>query len=427
MIVMKIWQKLTLAFGCSSLLLATVGLLTIQIDKRVQSDTNETVHGIVGEAQAASQIFSEIQSLQELNHDFLIKTARQPLPQASQQEYLERIFLSLNQLEKKITMAQSATLNQKAIIRSDSGIGTNKQEKLAREQGEMEELNELLAAIRLSRQQWQSSLESQQPNSQAAFALANELRNDINQIIFPVVKEYYQDSLSEITEAELETQKLTQENIAIITNYVWFSFSLSLILFIYVYFSIYSPLKRLKSATTQLASNFGSYKPIKAPNPHDELGGLIAYFNETITTLQTKLTSKVYLDNIINSINQSLIVIDNRHKISKINDNITELLGYCESELIGKNLSELLTSSNPVSLNELINLDNLSSRCFSLDFLTKSSHTVTLTVYFSDLLDENSQKKGTICLAISPENLDLNQEIALQISKSKAKAKAKIQ
>ncbi len=420
---MKIWQKLTIALGGSSFLLATIGLLTIELDKQVQFETNETVHGMVSEAKAASEIFTSIQSIQELNQDFLINSQIEALKKEQRKQYQKKVELELNQLEQNIKRAQEATLTQKQIIHS-SFIGhiSSKEAKISEEKGEIENLNVLLKEVKLYKKEWQFFLANIKGQEEMSFDLAKNFTKRMNQIIFPLVKEYYENSLEEISRGELATQELTSQNIKIIKNYVWFSFALSLILFIYVYRSIYVPIKRLKVATGKLDQNFSEYQPILSKNSEDELGDLTKYFNETIARLKGKVTSKSYLDNIINSISQSLIVMDLENKITKINQNTSEILGYSETELVGQSIDYILARSNVLKIDEFRELDNISNQCFGLVFMTKDSKQISLAVYFSDLFDENKEKKGTICLATLLDNLSLKGMLTLQNSKEKAKS-----
>ena len=355
--------------------------------------------------------------------DFLINSQIEALKKEQRKQYQKEVELELSKLEQNIKRAREATLTQKQIIHS-SFVGhiSRKEAKISEEKGEIENLNELLKEVKLYKKELQLFLANIKEQKEMSFSLAKKLTKRMNQMIFPLVKEYYENSLEEITTGELATQELTSQNIKIIKNYVWFSFGLSLILFIYVYRSIYVPIKRLKVATEKLDQNFSEYQPILSKTSEDELGDLTKYFNETIARLKSKVTSKSYLDNIINSISQSLIVMDLENRITTINQNTSELLGYSETELVGQSIDYILARSNVLKIDEFRELDNISNQCFGLVFMTKESKQISLAVYFSDLFDENKEKKGTICLATLLDNLSLKGMLTLQKSKEKAKS-----
>jgi len=101
-----------------------------------------------------------------------------------------------------------------------------------------------------------------------------------------------------------------------------------LILFLHIYRSIYLPIRYLKADTLQFGRDFSGYQPIQNKNSNDELADLNNYLNETIKELQAKIVSKSYLSNIINSINQSLIGLNQKKEIKTINLNKIQLLNY---------------------------------------------------------------------------------------------------
>jgi len=416
---MKIWQKLTLAWGATASLLGIISILTIKIDTEIQSKTNEIVNGIVRENQAAGQMFVSIQSLQSLTENILLEHETDSLNNFKIKQYQTKIKINLKDLENNLIEAKDATLSQKEMI---NALKQTNYEDLKEEQAEIRNLNKLDRRVQIYKQEWNNFFEilAREGNKSARIASEEKIISIMNSAIAPLVSTYYEDSLEEIIESELVTQKLTSEHIKVIRNYAIFTFILSLILFIYLYYSIYIPIKILKRGTFQLGQNFSEYQPVRPQNPHDELGDLTKYFNETITTLKTKIVDKSYLDNIINSIGQGLIVIDLRNRIEIINYNISNLLGYSESELIGKPINCILARNNVLKIDELIKLDRLSSRCFSLELINKASQRITVIVYFSSLFDSTGQKKGTICLAMSVKNLSSIDIKVLQKSKDKA-------
>ena len=68
----------------------------------------------------------------------------------------------------------------------------------------------------------------------------------------------------------------------------------------------------------------------------DEIGQLAAAFNEMIDKLQNTTVSKDYMDNIIRSMNDALIVISPDGKIKTVNNATCELLDYKKEEMIDK-------------------------------------------------------------------------------------------
>ncbi|MGF1487083.1 MAG: PAS domain S-box protein [Prochloraceae cyanobacterium] len=417
---MKIWQKMIVALGGSSLLLGVVGLITIKTDMEIQSQTNQIVDGIVKEAKAAGDMFSTVESIQTLNEKILLSIKNDTPITSDIKKYELEIEADLKSLQQHIIIAQQTNLNQKKSLQELRLLSAQNQSRIEAEIKEINKLNQLQDLVKLYQKDWQNYLSSRNNNPELSQISSEILSQRMSQSIFPLVKQYYQGSLEEIIESELATRKLTQENITIIKQYIAFTFVLSLILFIYLYDAIYPAIRKLKIATHKLGTNFLEYQPIQPRNTNDELANLTRYFNLTISELKNKIVSKSYLDSIINSICQSIIVIDNNQKIQKINANVIELLGYSESELLDQHINLILAPNNDLELNELIKLDNLSDNCFLLRFISKQQQQISTRVYFSDLIDFQGHKKGKIILAFDSDSSDL---IFKELTKSKRKIK----
>ena len=71
----------------------------------------------------------------------------------------------------------------------------------------------------------------------------------------------------------------------------------------------------------------------------DEVGQLATAFNRMVEKLSTTTVSKAYVDDIIQSMGESLIVTDQRGRIDVVNQATALLLGYSEQELIGRPLN----------------------------------------------------------------------------------------
>ena len=109
--------------------------------------------------------------------------------------------------------------------------------------------------------------------------------------------------------------------------------------------------------------------------------------------------SKVYVDNVLRSMADSLLVIDANLTIGSVNPSLLELLGYSEDELIGQSpgciFGEELAQG---SIIENLLLQGSVSGVES-SFLTRDGQLIPISVSGSMMQDEQGQLQGLVCVA----------------------------
>ncbi|HTM47862.1 MAG TPA: ATP-binding protein [Bryobacteraceae bacterium] len=106
------------------------------------------------------------------------------------------------------------------------------------------------------------------------------------------------------------------------------------------------PLQILIAFTRQVGQgDLARRAPVARP---DEVGRLAEAFNGMLEELGTTTVSKDYVNNIIRSMGESLIVTDAGGKIRTVNQAALSLLGYSEEELLGRPAVLVLGSPAPV-------------------------------------------------------------------------------
>jgi PAS domain S-box-containing protein len=100
---------------------------------------------------------------------------------------------------------------------------------------------------------------------------------------------------------------------------------------------ISSPIKRITNAIGKVAK--GDLDTMLTIKGNDEVGALADSVNKMTKDLRKSTISKDYVDNIIGSMNDTLIVADLDAKITSVNRATCELLGYAEQELVGRDIS----------------------------------------------------------------------------------------
>jgi len=121
--------------------------------------------------------------------------------------------------------------------------------------------------------------------------------------------------------------------------------------------------------------------------------------------------AKDYIDNVIKSMADTLIVINQDGIIKTVNQATLNLLGYEESELIGNPIDMILAAEYEEELLEELELDDLIERDFVISFeegfirnvgntyLSKDGREIPVLFSGSIIQDDNGEMQGIVCVA----------------------------
>ena len=138
---------------------------------------------------------------------------------------------------------------------------------------------------------------------------------------------------------------LNSINNLIDTVYISASASILLLLLISLILTrqISDPVSLLVKGSKEIARGNMNFE-ITIKKTNDEIGELLEAFDKMTNNLRETTVSKNYISNILNSINDFIIVINENYNIESVNDSISAL-GYISSNLEGKNIDILFLSS----------------------------------------------------------------------------------
>ncbi len=152
----------------------------------------------------------------------------------------------------------------------------------------------------------------------------------------------------------------------------------------------------------------GLEETLMASNPNRDLVGEVTVpiteepvdqEAELATARDELATSKVYVNNVIRSMADSLLVIDANLTIGSVNPSLLSLLGYQEDELLGQ--SPGLIFGEEFSQGSII--ENLlmqgSVSGIESSFLTSDGQLIPISVSGSMMRDEEGQFQGLVCVA----------------------------
>jgi PAS domain S-box-containing protein len=103
---------------------------------------------------------------------------------------------------------------------------------------------------------------------------------------------------------------------------------------------IAAPIRQITDATTHVAG--GDLDTALEVRRGDEIGTLAGAFNRMTENLRRTTFSKDYVDSILGSMIDTLLVVGRDATINRLNNAACELLGYAENELLGSDVNLLL-------------------------------------------------------------------------------------
>ena len=131
-------------------------------------------------------------------------------------------------------------------------------------------------------------------------------------------------------------------------------------------------------------------------NSRDEMQQLADFFNKMVDNLEMITVSKSYVDNIIGSMLNMLIILDNDHKIIRTNKFVSQILGFTKEELNGSNINEYFFNKE----HQLIKNDNVLTSIISESyFKCKNNQSIPVLFNKSELKDKNGKIIGYVCIA----------------------------
>lgn len=162
-----------------------------------------------------------------------------------------------------------------------------------------------------------------------------------------------------------------------------------------LYKSITIPIKFLADATQEIGR--GNLEKRIEVKTDDEIGQLGTSFNRMAENLNKITFSKEYIDDIVESMGDALIVTDEQARIKKINSATSSLVGYSSSELIDQPLSIILTGKNKkelMSLGKRSKLDN-----YETHFKLKNGERLPVSLSKAFIHDNEGKIQGLVCVA----------------------------
>lgn len=126
----------------------------------------------------------------------------------------------------------------------------------------------------------------------------------------------------------------------------------------------------------------------------NEIENFTNLFNNMVGVLSEKTVSRDYFNSVISRIKDILIITNPDGKILIVNKVATDILGYKEEEIIGKNIKLILTRKN-----ETLNLKDEKVKNIYKTYYSKSNIAIPVSFSKSFIYDDKNKLSGILFLA----------------------------
>ena len=177
---------------------------------------------------------------------------------------------------------------------------------------------------------------------------------------------------------------------------------LSVIASIFVSRYFTKPITELVEGTKAISRGDFDYKvAIKSGDELEALGDAVNKMAQCVKNSFTELAVRKELENTLNTMTDTLIVVDSDGNITKANKAAFNLLGYSEAELIGMPFDKIVgkTEEGKIELKKLIRVPEASITNLVTTYLTKDRREIPVNFSASVMKSENGELEGFVCNA----------------------------
>jgi len=380
---LKLGNKIIVSFVCISILIATLGIVSHWYSNSVQNQLLKNNIETTNFVQITADIERDLyQSLVFLT---AIKDTKKSLD--SETTIDEPTIGMLSQSFEKQIVELSISINQVKQFIADSETNTTLKYSY-----EVKRLDESLVFYTSLSTDWLKLVDEDVEEANALFntSISPYFRNRV----IPDISYLRNQAIEkQNNENEQLTSKLEQANyvIAFVSLICIF---LSILIALYVYRSIAKPLKKLNNSARKIGK--GNLDEKIQVTSSDELGELASSFNSMASNLKKRTLARDYLDNIIESIRETLIVTDIEGSIVGINKAGLEMLHYTKEEIIGTSVKEFFDLEN---MGDLYDKNNKNGSVFEFCLLTRRKNRIPVLFSEVELISGTGEMVGTVCVA----------------------------
>lgn len=381
---MSLGSKILLSIFSISILIATIGVTsnwyTNSILNQLVEKNVETTNMVELTANIENELYQSLITLIALKESTETEIPSIILQEPTEEMHLSNFAASFNRLE-----IQFSRLNSLHKLQLELRYG-----HITRD---IEELNRRFLFYEQLSLEWLEFRNENRSQSDQMFttSLTPYFSNNIIPIVSHLREEVISQQIQENSALDTQLRKASIFIISISSILVLISIGIGF----YLYTSIANPLKKLSIGANALGA--GNLEERVEVINKDEIGELAKSFNKMASNLQKRTLSRDYLDNIIESIHESLIVTDDHGKIVGLNKATEELLGYKKSKLLSKPLSDLLEGEHAVL--QTNSPKAILEKTIETTFVSKRGKKIPVLFSESDLINSKDEFVGKVVVA----------------------------
>ncbi len=399
---MKLREKLSLAFLTLAAIVGIVGYASMAINADIEKSALELGTGSTFELKLSHDMAQALDAAQASAERVLLhrhRAAADPSQRAEAHKEAgrarEAAMANLHKHEQRLMTARRVVQESD---RADAQGGTAEKSAGSKDRagGPLEELAREVAVYKALLADYFQAAESD-PRTAWEF-LAAKLEPHYRTKVTPLIAEF--GKLFELRRNRRIRRMLEgvhQANrLVMISTLVAFFFAAFLGLFLSSRIS--SPITKLTAAALEIGK--GHLDTHVDVSRKDELGTLADTFNRMARDLSTTMVSKSYVDNIIRSMGDALVVTDRQGAIQRVNQALLRLLGYEEADLIGESVNRLIGEQDRFGSKQVrFATQKDAIRNVETTYVTKSGDAIPVSLTASALYDDAGRMQGIVFVA----------------------------
>lgn len=405
---MKLSTKLLLSYFTVACLVLLIGVASLFLNEHIKNDLIQENRHSIEELQRLSNLRFHLQNSLIFTRNFLFEKSRE--------RSSPTIQVQLQSRRAEQAARNSLTRFHQYLESIDMSDSTYHMPEFTNEQV-YEEVNQFSDTLSQSFDIYESllldlfDLETETGLGDEIFNLTIEPY--FRTTLLPILDRYQTQHSAAI---ELKIQSLesrVQRNTRIIIFITLVAFFFSIALAYLIYNSIARPLRYLTRATEKIGSGNLSQRIHIGTN--DELEQLGESFNRMAENLNKSMVSREYVNNIIQSMGDMLVVTDSDFVIRLVNRSVTDTLGYRAEELSGATFWRLFPEDRIASFEQII--DQKPTR-HSMESRFLSADGKEIPVLISCTRLEPSEQMGAGEIVFVAGNITIQKEAEEKISRS---------